>query len=89
VVFAQAAAMATAKGRSVLVLVHRRELLAQASSKLAAAGAPHGIIAPGHAATRDRVQVASVQTLARRIEEGMEAPQLVIIDEAHHAVAGQ
>lgn len=88
-IFAHAAAMAQAKGRSVLILVHRRELLAQASEKLTAAGVPHGIIAPGHATTRNRVQVASVQTLARRLDQDREAPHLVIIDEAHHAVAGQ
>jgi superfamily II DNA or RNA helicase len=53
---------AAAKGNRVLVLVHRRELLRQASEKLAAAGVPHGIIAPGHVPTRDAVQVAPIQT---------------------------
>ncbi len=90
VVFSHIAAAAVAKGRSVLVLVHRRELLRQASEKLTSAGVAHGIIAPGHAATDHPVQVASVQTLARRLDQMRQAPpQLVIIDEAHHAVAGQ
>jgi superfamily II DNA or RNA helicase len=54
-VFARAAAMATAKGRSVLILLHRRELLIQASVKLTAAGVPHGIIVNRHAnGTPDR-----------------------------------
>lgn len=88
-IFAHAAAMATVEGRSVPILVHRHELLAQASGKLTAAAVPHGIIAPGRTPTRDRVQVASVQTPGRRLHHDFEAPQLVIIDEAHHAVAGQ
>jgi superfamily II DNA or RNA helicase len=90
IVFSHIAAAAVAKGRSVLVLVHRRELLRQASEKLAAAGVAHGIIAPGYEATADPVQVASVQTLARRLQGLRKTPpQLIIIDEAHHAVAGQ
>lgn len=90
VVFSHIAAAAVAKGRSVLVLVHRRELIRQASEKLTAAGVAHGVIAPGHAATTDAVQVASVQTLARRLEQMRQAPpRLIIVDEAHHAVAGQ
>jgi DNA repair protein RadD len=90
VVFSHIAAAAVAKGRSVLVLVHRRELIRQAAEKLTTAGVAHGIIAPGYAATADAVQVASVQTLARRLEGMRQAPpRLVIVDEAHHAVAGQ
>lgn len=90
VVFSHIAAAAVAKGRSVLVLVHRRELIRQASEKLTAAGVAHSIIAPGHATTADAVQVASVQTLARRLEQMRQAPpRLIVVDEAHHAVAGQ
>jgi superfamily II DNA or RNA helicase len=79
-----------AKGRSVLVLCHRRELIRQASRKLNDAGVPHGIIARGHTATRERVQVASVQTLGRRLgDPRYPAPDLIVVDEAHHATAGQ
>lgn len=73
----------------MLVLVHRRELLRQASDKLTAAGIRHGVIAPRSSTTDDPVQVASVQTLARRLDQIRNAPQFIIIDEAHHAVAGQ
>lgn len=83
-------AMATAtKGRRVLILVHRRELIRQASRKLTETGVAHGLIAPGNTPTRDAVQVASVQTLARRLHHDRAAPDLIVIDEAHHAVAGQ
>ncbi|MGD0107541.1 MAG: DEAD/DEAH box helicase [Rhodopila sp.] len=84
IVFAAIAAAAVAKGRRVLVLAHRRELIRQASAKLTAAGVPHGVIAPGFPLTADPVQVASVQTLTRR-----QVPMFhfAVIDEAHHAVS--
>jgi len=88
VFFGYVAANAAARGTRVLVLAHRRELIRQASRKLEQAGVAHGIIAPGHTPTRDAVQVASVQTLGRRIGL-VTAPGLIVVDEAHHAVAGQ
>lgn len=77
-----------ARGRSAMVLVHRRELIAQTSAKLTLADVPHGIIAAGTAAADAPIQVASVQTLARRLERTTAQPDLIVIDEAHHAVAG-
>lgn len=86
--FSAITAGAVERGRSVLILVHRRELILQASAKLQLVGVAHGIIAAGFPATPDPVQVASVQTLARRLRRQNLQPDLVIIDEAHHAVAG-
>lgn len=88
VILATIAAQAAARGRHVLILVHRRELIHQTASKLAWAGLDHGIIAAGHPVTDARVQVASVQTLVRRLPRIAWTPSLVIIDEAHHAAAG-
>lgn len=88
VVFSAITASATARGRKVLILVHRRELIHQASSKLTAAGVEHGIIAAGIQPTPQSVQVASVQTLVRRLATIEWQPCLIIIDEAHHAAAG-
>jgi DNA repair protein RadD len=88
VIMATIAAQAAARGRHVLILVHRRELIHQTASKLAWAGLDHGIIAAGHPVTDARVQVASVQTLVRRLPRIAWTPSLVIIDEAHHAAAG-
>lgn len=88
VILATIAAQAAARGRHVLILVHRRELIHQTASKLAWAGLDHGIIAAGHPASDHAVQIASVQTLARRLARMDWAPSLVIIDEAHHAAAG-
>jgi len=86
-VFTYITAAMAQRGRRVTILVHRRELIAQASRKLDQAGVPHGIIAAGTPATNAPIQVASVQTLIRRLED-TPAPDLIIIDEAHHAVAG-
>jgi len=88
VILATIAAQAAAKGRQVLILVHRRELIHQTASKLQWVGLDHGIIAAGHPATDHAVQVASVQTLVRRMAGMAWSPSLVIIDEAHHAAAG-
>lgn len=88
IVFSAITAGATERGRRVLILVHRRELIRQASAKLTHAGVPHGIIAAGFPASDQPVQVASVQTLVRRLGGISWAPDLIVIDEAHHAVAG-
>lgn len=75
-------------GKRVLFLVHRRELIDQASRTFAAMKIPHGIISAGMSANYEQpVQIASVQTLARRLDQ-VPAPDFIIIDEAHHATAG-
>lgn len=78
---------AASKGKRVLIVAHRRELIRQASRKLSEAGVEHGIIAPGFTPTRDPVQVASIQTLANRLDK-IGQFDLITIDEGHHAVAG-
>jgi|TARA_Y100000289_G_scaffold3365_1_gene3127 superfamily II DNA or RNA helicase len=88
VVFSEICRLANAKGRHVLILVHRRELVKQASDKLTKAGVKHGIIAAGFKPSAHPVQVASVQTLARRLLTVPAEPDLLVIDEAHHALAG-
>ena len=72
--------------RRVLIVAHRRELIDQTIDKLAAFGVECGVLIPGAAEDpAKRIQVASIQTLARR--KRVIEPDLVIIDEAHHAVA--
>jgi DNA repair protein RadD len=88
VVFTEIARLASEKNKTVYILVHRRELVRQASDKLSNAGVEHGIIAAGFKPSRHWVQVASVQTLVRRLLTVARDPDLLIIDEAHHAVAG-
>ena len=88
VMFSAVAAGATGKGNRALIVAHRAELIRQASNKLRDAGVAHGIIAPGYPETHDLAQVGSVQTLARRLDR-LPKFNVIIIDEAHHAVAGQ
>jgi superfamily II DNA or RNA helicase len=87
VCFSHIAQAAAKKGNRVLIAVHRQELLDQACRALPM---PHGVIAANRAMDLSAaVQVASVQTLARRLHKlPRDFFQLVIIDEAHHSNAG-
>jgi DNA repair protein RadD len=74
----------SAKGNVTWWLVHRRELLSQASQTFYSLGIPHGTVMAGHASNPHAcVQVASVQTIVRRLDQ-MQAPDLIVFDEAHH-----
>jgi superfamily II DNA or RNA helicase len=86
-VFSYVTRNAVNHGSRVLILVHRQELLRQASTTLSRWGVRHGTIAAGQPMTTQMVQVASVQTAVRRLSR-MAPPNLIIIDEAHHVVAG-
>jgi DNA repair protein RadD len=87
VCFSYIAQQASIKGNRVCVLVHRAELLDQASRSMPV---PHGRISAGKSMDLSHtVQVASVQTLARRLHLlPRDFFQLLIIDEAHHTSAG-
>lgn len=94
----------TKKGNHCGITVHRQELVMQTSMTLAGLGLYHNIIAPSEVVracikqqelelgriyfnSSAPTHVASIQTLARRQQK----PPLgfLMIDEAHHAVAGQ
>ena len=83
VIAASAIASAAAKGRSILVVAPRREIVAQTSAKLTAAGVRHGIIAAGQ---RNKwpnapVQLGMAQTVRKRLASGTIAtPALVVVD---------
>lgn len=71
--------------KRVLILAHRKELIEQISERLEA---PHGIIMSSVASDyTQRIQVGSVQSVVKRLQ--YINPEFIIIDEAHHAVAGQ
>lgn len=89
VCFAAIAAGAIAKGSSVLIVAHRRELIGQAYGKLLAAGIPEhevGVIMASDKRRRPgaKVQVASIDTLRGRAKPPAD---IVIVDEAHRALA--
>lgn len=85
--FSYIAANAAAKGNPVCIIVHRKELLLQASKSLRNLGIDHGMISPHFTpAPHKMVQVASIDTLILRLAKNPEKYKfkLVIFDEAHH-----
>lgn len=78
---------AVAKGRRVLWLAHRMELIDQAVERLQREGIEPGVVMAGRTPNlRAFVQVASVQTLIRR-DLGEWTPDAIFVDEAHHVRA--
>ncbi len=73
------------KGRRILFLAHRKELIDQCSKTLDEFNVDHGVIKSKHWRTRPElpVQVASVQTLIKRDHPKAD---IVILDEAHRAL---
>ncbi|MCK5450229.1 MAG: DEAD/DEAH box helicase [Candidatus Omnitrophica bacterium] len=86
-IFTSIASKAAQRGNRTLIIVHRSFLWEQVSSKLTDIGVEHGIIAPGRTSTADKIQIASVDTLIRRLDKTTK-PDIIIYDEAHHVVAG-
>jgi DNA repair protein RadD len=87
VVFCHVGNSVQQRGKRVLMLVHRVELLRQTSNALNKSGVMHGLINPMFTPNmRLPVQVASVQTVVNRLDT-LPPPDLIIIDEAHHANA--
>lgn len=78
---------AVSRGHTVWFMAHLREILTATSAKLTAEGIAHSfIMANRQCDPFSQVQVVSVQTAARRL--GMHRkPNLIVIDEAHLAVA--
>jgi superfamily II DNA or RNA helicase len=75
---------AAAKQKGVWWLCHRRELADQASQTFHSLGIPHGTIRAGYVSDpRALVQVASIQTIARRLAD-LPPPALIVFDECHH-----
>ena len=86
----QRLAQAEREPQRVLVLAHRTELIEQIDETLSHKyGIAHGIIKSGYEEMMHYpVQVASVQTIVRRLSRWTEKEfAYVIIDEAHHAVS--
>lgn len=77
------------RGLTCWWLVHRRGLLTQASKTFFGMGIDHGLIAGGRSSDpHQRVQIGSIQTVARRLDR-LPPPDLIVFDEAHHLGAAQ
>jgi len=79
---------AAGRGRRILILVHRRELIRQTSAKLAHAGVSHGIIAAGFEPSDHPGRFDSVRddhgSLARRSRARSPAPMAATVRSARH-----
>jgi superfamily II DNA or RNA helicase len=88
VIFSHIAGGAGRKGKRVWILVHRQELIDQTSRTMRDFDVPHGVIAAGWPVDPlPHVQIVSVQTVVRRVSS-LIPPDVVIVDECHHAAAG-
>lgn len=73
--------LAAAKGKTVAIMVHRRELVDQIALALRDEGVRFGLIVAGEPMNQaPLVQVASVLTLAKRLDT-VHQPDLLIVDE--------
>lgn len=86
IVSAYIARSAWQRGKTVWFVCHLKNLLWQTSKAFWELGIEHGQIARGKRNSKMPVQIATVGTLARRLDK-MKAPDLLIVDEAHLAMA--
>lgn len=75
VIMAEIARKTTAKGNRVMFIIHRKEVLEQAIETFKLQDVDMSLATMG-----------MVQTLTRRINQ-LDDPQLILVDEAHHALA--
>jgi superfamily II DNA or RNA helicase len=76
-----------AKGKRILILTHRGEILDQISLALKREGCDHGIVKAGEEEDYTKaVQVGSVQTVLNRMDL-IAVADLIICDEFHHFVS--
>ena len=87
VTFVEITKRTIARGKRVFIVAHRIEILKQIANALYRAGIRYGWIAAGRPTTSDLVQIGMVATVANRLAQ-IKAPDLLVIDEAHHATAG-
>jgi DNA repair protein RadD len=85
--FAYVIAHAAKRGRRILILAHRVEIVDQIQGALKLAGVAYGVIAPGYPESDVPVQIASVATMARRLDRWRDRFDFVVVDEAHHSVS--
>ena len=74
----------------MLIVAHRIELIEQIGEHLKQYGIEYGVIASGRKVKETKpVEVASIQTLSAKLSSlsSLLSPSLVVIDEAHHALA--
>lgn len=87
ITFASIAKEAANRGHRVLIITHRREIQRQTVKKLYELGVVCGQVASGVPMMQNYpIQVGMVGTLPNRLHL-MKRPDLIIVDESHHAVS--
>lgn len=76
VIMADIARRATAKGNRVLFMVHRQEIVQQVVKTFRTDGVDMNL-----------TTIGMVQTITRHVDD-LDPPQIIFVDEAHHALAG-
>ena len=76
VIMADIARRATAKGNRVLFMVHRQEIVQQVVKTFRTDGVDMSL-----------ATIGMVQTITRHVDD-LDPPQIIFVDEAHHALAG-
>ena len=75
---------AASRGKTAIFIVHRRELIKQSIEAFELLGIKPGVISNGwFEIPSSPVQIASIQTLSRRLTK-IKKPDLVVWDEVHH-----
>ena len=86
IVFSYICKASIQKNKKVLILVHRDSLFKQTSKTLQTFKVQHGLIGAGYSANYNYTcQVAKIGSLVNRMNYFN--PDLIIVDEAHHAVS--
>ena len=86
VLFSWITAQTRTRQQKVLIVVHRQELIEQTSKTLDEFHIPYEVLSSRNINSCD-MHIASVYTLARNLDKFEKPPDLIIFDEAHHAVA--
>ena len=80
---------ASDRGKRAFWVVHRREIILQASKTFWEMDIEHSLVMGGAIGNpKAMVQVGSVQTIARRLDK-LPEPDLIIFDECHHVASQQ
>ena len=77
---------AIGKGKRVLFLCHRRELVRQSSRAFWMQNVPHGMVMAGRTMSNTLANVGVINTVVNRMDK-MKDPDIIIVDEAHRSVS--
>jgi DNA repair protein RadD len=72
--------------KRILILAHKRNLIRNIGKELRASENNFSYVMPGYPMLNCKIQIGSIQTVINRYE-GMTSPDIILVDEFHHAVS--